>query len=233
MRFRVLACDYDGTLATEGTVAPQTLAAMERFLLSGRKLVLVTGRQLDDLERVFHRLDVFEWVVAENGAMLYSPATRKGAVLAPPPPAEFVAALRHRHVPFDTGRGIVATCRPHEATVLDVIRETGLELQVIFNRDSVMVLPPGVNKATGLSAALKELGLALPQAVGVGDAENDDAFLRACGCGVAVQNAVTALRERVDLVTRFANGQGVVELIEELIASDLEEWEGQPVRHRR
>lgn len=224
MRFHVLACDYDSTLANEGTVAPETLAALEKLLHTGRKLVMVTGRQLDDLQRVFPTLDIFGWVVAENGAVLYSPSTRNVTVLAPPPPAEFLAALRKHQVPFDTGRGIVASYRPHEKTVLDAIRETGLELQVIFNRDSVMVLPPGVNKATGLAAALKEMGFSPDQVVGIGDAENDDAFLRTCGCSVAVQNAVPALRERADVVTRSSNGKGVIELIEELIASDLERW---------
>ena len=48
MRYFALATDYDGTLATHGVVRDSTLRALERFVASGRKLVLVTGRQLDD-----------------------------------------------------------------------------------------------------------------------------------------------------------------------------------------
>ena len=43
--------------------------------------------------------------------------------------------------PLDVGRVIVATQEPHEVTVLHVIHEMGLELQLIFNKGSVMILP--------------------------------------------------------------------------------------------
>jgi hypothetical protein len=33
------------------------------------------------------RLELFEWVVAENGALLYHPSTKEEQVLAEPPPA--------------------------------------------------------------------------------------------------------------------------------------------------
>jgi haloacid dehalogenase-like hydrolase len=51
-----------------------------------------------------------------------------------------------------------------------------------------MVLPAGVTKATGLAAALHTLGRSPHNLVGVGDAENDHAFLRLCECAVAVAN---------------------------------------------
>jgi hydroxymethylpyrimidine pyrophosphatase-like HAD family hydrolase len=92
---------------------------------------------------------------------------------------------------------------------------------VIFNKGSVMVLPSGTNKATGLAVALGELGLSARDTVGVGDAENDHAFLAACGCAVAVANALPMLKERADLVTVGARGAGVVELIERMLATDL------------
>jgi hypothetical protein len=143
-------------------------------------------------------------------------------VLAERPPEAFVAALRQREVwPLSFGHVIVATWEPHETTVLEVIRDQGLELQVIFNKGAVMVLPAGVNKATGLSAALHELSLSPHNVVGVGDAENDHAFLSLCECSAAVANALPQLKERADIVTRGDHGAGVVELIEELLADDL------------
>jgi HAD superfamily hydrolase (TIGR01484 family) len=154
MRYHVLATDYDGTLAHDGRVDEPTLEALQRIKESGRKLVLVTGRELDELLDVFPELDIFHRVVAENGALLYRPAEREEQTLAEPPPAEFVERLRARGVgPISVGRVIVATWEPHQSAVLDVVREMGLELQVIFNKGAVMVLPSGVNKATGLDAA--------------------------------------------------------------------------------
>ncbi|RPI59588.1 MAG: HAD family phosphatase, partial [Lysobacterales bacterium] len=94
MRYHLLATDYDGTLATEGKVAAETVAALKDVLATGRRLVLVTGRELDDLTGVYPDLSIFERVVAENGALLYRPATKERRRLAAPPPPAFIAALR-------------------------------------------------------------------------------------------------------------------------------------------
>jgi hydroxymethylpyrimidine pyrophosphatase-like HAD family hydrolase len=232
MRYIALACDYDGTLAHDGRVNQATRAALERLKASGRRLILVTGRQVDDLQRVFPEFQVFERIVAENGAVLVDPAAREQRTLAEPPSMAFIERLRDRGVsPFDVGHVIVATWRPNEIEVLTAIRDLGLEHQVIFNKDAVMVLPPGVNKATGLAAALDELRLSPHNVVAVGDAENDHALLQACECGVAVANAVPMLKERADLVTEAPRGEGVTQLIDRLIASDLADLSRALARH--
>src|SRR5438046_1452498 len=128
MRFLALATDYDGTLAHHGKVDEPTLAALDGFLASGRKLLLVTGRQLDELKAIFPPLQLFEWVVAENGGLLYRPITEEIKLLAEPPQEKFVHALQERGVaPLAVGRVIVATWEPHETTVLKTIRDLGLE----------------------------------------------------------------------------------------------------------
>src|SRR5262249_46336653 len=160
------------------------------------------GRLLDDLFGIFPRLDLFERVVAENGAIVHRPDSREVRTLAEPPPEAFAATLWARGVePLSTGRVIVATRQPHETTMLGVIRELGLEWQLIFNKGAVMALPSGINKAVGLAAALDEMGLSAHNTVGVGDAENDHAFLACCECAIAVANAVPTIRERAALVT--------------------------------
>jgi HAD superfamily hydrolase (TIGR01484 family) len=233
MRYLALCTDYDGTLATDGRVLPKTLSALERLLASGRRLVLVTGRQLDELRQVCPRLDLFEYVVAENGALLFHPSTSKETLLAARPPDSFVATLRQRGVaPIAVGRAIVATWEPHETTVLETIRDLGLELQVIFNKGAVMILPAGVNKATGLSSALEKMELSPHNAVGIGDAENDHALLALCECSAAVANALPTLKAAADIVTTGDHGAGVVEIIEELLRDDLAAREPQLKRHQ-
>jgi hydroxymethylpyrimidine pyrophosphatase-like HAD family hydrolase len=134
MRYLALAADYDGTLATDGRVDSATVAALERLVASGRKLILVTGRELDELLDIFPQLSLCERVVAENGALLYRPATKEHKVLGTPPPESFVKMLQARQVaPLSVGYSIVATFHPHETAVLEAIRDLGLELQVIFN----------------------------------------------------------------------------------------------------
>lgn len=232
MRYLALCCDYDGTLATDGRLLPDTIDALEKLIASGRRLLMVTGRELDDLLKVCERLDLFEYVVAENGALLYHPATRAEQALAPRPPDDFTAKLRERGVgPMSVGRVIVATWEPHETTVLETIRDMGLELQVIFNKGAVMVLPAGVNKATGLACALDKLGLSAHNAVGIGDAENDHALLRSCECSAAVSNALPKLKEAADIVTEGDHGAGVTELIDMILEDDLASCEERLLRH--
>lgn len=232
MRYHALACDYDGTLAHGGVVADNTWEALARVRRSGRRLLLVTGRRLDDLRSACPDLSPFDSVVAENGALVHRPTSGETRRLAEPPPPGFAEALRDRGVaPLAEGEVIVATWEPHEATALGAIRELGLELQVVFNKGAVMVLPSGVNKATGLQAALDELALSPHNVVGVGDAENDHAFLAACECAIAVSNALPSLREGVDWVTQGDHGAGVRELVELLVADDLAELEPRLGRH--
>src|SRR5688500_12223093 len=222
MRYLALAMDYDNTLATNGRVAEATRLALERLRASGRRAILVTGRRLDDLSAVCECTHIFDYVVAENGAVLYEPQSREITLLAEPPPGELVAALRRRGVqPLEVGRVIVATHAPQETQVIETIRERGLELQVIFNREAVMVLPAGINKASGTRLALRNLGMSPHEVVAIGDAENDHSFLRLAECPVAVANAVDSIKAIAAFVTAGSAGDGVIEVIDELIANDL------------
>jgi hypothetical protein len=221
LRWQAIAADYDGTLANEGRVAKDTLRMLQRVRESGRKIVLITGRELESLQSVFTQLDVFDLIVAENGALLYHPSTGEEKLLGKILPAAFVERLRQSGAnPLSVGRGIVATVRPYEAAVYRAIHDLGLDLQVIFNRESVMTLPVGVDKSTGFRAALAELGLASASVVGFGDAENDFAFLSLCGFSVAVANAIPSLKERVHLVASGEDGAGVVEVLQKLLTTE-------------
>lgn len=224
MQFLLLATDYDGTLAKDGYVEERTIAALERLRASGRKLVLATGRHLPDLSNIFPRLNLFDRVVVENGGLLYRPATREEELLCKPPSERFLSLLRERKIPFVPARTVVASWQPHEEAVKAAIRDLGLDLQVTFNKGAVMVLPAGVDKATGLQAALEELGVSAHNVAAVGDAENDLSFLRMAECGAAVGNALPALKEQADIVLDASHGDGVIALIERIIADDLADF---------
>lgn len=222
MRYLALATDYDGTLATDERVDPATFDAVARLRDSGRRVLLVTGRRLEELLTVCPDLAPFDYVVLENGAVLYEPRTEEETALAEPPPEAFVRRLRELGVePIAEGKVVVATFVPHEHAVLQAIRELGLELKIVFNRTAVMALPPGVNKASGMDRALRKLGLSPHEVVAVGDSSNDHSFLTRSECAVAVANAEPSIKAIAALVTREEAGAGVVELIEELLADDL------------
>ncbi|MBV4355847.1 hypothetical protein [Pinibacter aurantiacus] len=99
---------------------------------------MVTGRRLNDLKRVFPTYEVFDHIVAENGALIYHVKTGEEILLASPPPDNFISSLQLKNViPLEIGKIIVATREPHQNTVLDSIKECGLEWQVIFNKGAV------------------------------------------------------------------------------------------------
>ncbi len=177
---------------------------------------------LRELLPLFPQAELCARIVAENGAVLYRPSTREQRLLAPQASTALVAALTAKGVtPLDIGDSIIATVRPHEVAVMEAIRDLGLEHQVIFNRESVMVLPPGINKASGLKAALDELQLSPHNVVGIGDSENDHALFQASELAVAVGSAVPTLREAADWVTTRHNGAGTAEAMLALVADDM------------
>ena len=226
MQYLALATDYDGTIADDGVVDTPTLAALERLRDGARRLILVTGRDLADLRRTMPRLGLFDLVVAENGAMLYDPANQRELALGDAPPAAFVERLRELGVaPLWLGQVIVATLEANAGKVLSAIRDLGLDLQITFNKSAIIVLPAGVTKASGLRGALAQLGLSPLNCIGVGDAENDLAFLDVCGLPVAVANALPAVKQRAAFVTIGTRGAGVAELIDQILATDLAEFD--------
>lgn len=221
MHFLALAVDYDGTIAENGNVPEHVCTALASLKASGRKLLLITGRELQALKHHFTQLDLFDLVVVENGALLYDPRTDTEELIADSASTALVERLRDKGVsPLSVGRSVIATWHPFEDAVISSIRELGLELQMTFNKDAIMVLPTGVNKASGLSAALLRLGICELNVVGVGDAENDHAFLAICGCAAAVNNAIDSIKARADICLSQDHGRGVCELIDMLLQKD-------------
>jgi HAD superfamily hydrolase (TIGR01484 family) len=221
MILHALAVDYDGTIAENGRVHEATAAALARVRESGRRVLLVTGRMLPDLRHVCPGADrMFDAIVAENGAVLYVPERREVKRLADAPEPALLEALQRHGVAFDVGESIIATNAPYAEAALAAIRETGVERTLIFNKGSLMLLPGGVTKGTGLTAALATLELSAHNLAGIGDAENDHAFLGMCECAVAVADAIPALKERADHVTRSNGPGGVVEFVDEHLLED-------------
>jgi len=238
MAYLALATDYDGTIAQDGVVDDNTLAALKQWRSTGRKLILISGRQLDDFLAIFQPIELFDLLVVENGAVLYDPITQTARYLSDSPPPHFVEQLRQaveaaaaytqesdefgqaihdRYGLVSQGRVIVATWQPHSAIAQTLIEQMQLPLQVILNKNAVMILPQGVDKAIGLATAAQQLGVELAQVVSVGDAENDLAFLTQSGFAAAVANALPEVKAAVDWVASASHGAGVVELIDKLL----------------
>lgn len=231
MRYLALVTDYDGTLATAGNVSGTTLVAVQKLRGTGRHVILATGRRLDDLLAICPFIETFSYVVAENGAVVYEPISRETTFMAEPLSDRFINAVKDAKIPVEVGAVILATHVPHQAKILEIIQQLGLELKIVFNRNAVMVLPAGINKAVGTKHALRRLGLSPHEIVAAGDSENDHSLLQLAECPVAVANALDAIKEVAAFVTRSPAGEGVIELIDELIADDLQQFDDR-IEHR-
>jgi hydroxymethylpyrimidine pyrophosphatase-like HAD family hydrolase len=222
MRHRVLACDYDGTLATEGVCSDLTVQALERVAAAGIRLVLVTGRTREELADVFDPGTLFEAIVVENGAVVIDVATGAEELLAPRIPTRLVAEFERTGVnPLVIGRVLCSTAWDQHQKLSAAIAKVGADRQVVRNRDSAMVLPAGISKRTGLGAALRALGESASATVAVGDGENDVALFAVAGVSVAVANAVDVLKARADVVLTEPNGKGIQSLAAAIVAGDL------------
>jgi len=210
--FRAVAIDFDGTLGTDGHVSSDALAAVAEARARGVRVLLVTGRTLGDLQAAFPGAEAhLDAVVAENGAVIWSTAGVR--LLHEPVDERLVEALAAEGVTFRRGEVLVACAGVDELAVLGALRRLGLDCQLVRNRAELMVLPAGATKGSGLLEALGDLGLSRHNTIGVGDAENDHSLLSACEVGVAVANAVEALRRHADLVLAEDDGEGVAHLL--------------------
>jgi hypothetical protein len=182
----------------------------------------VTGETRGDLLH-FARTGLFDRIVGENGGVILRPPDWRDHVLGPAPSPSTVRALRRCVRPLRVGRVILGTEKVNERSLRRII---GPGHQLIRNGKDVMALPAGVTKASGLAAALKDLGVPAEEVVGIGNAENDLALIRGCGLRVAVVNALPRLKRRVDWVVAKRGPDGVIELIRRLLA-------GRPPKSRR
>lgn len=216
MKPRVLALDYDGTIAEHGRLDGEVRRAIAAARDRGLAVVLVTGRTIDDLRALVGRLDVFDLVVAENGALLVHPSAGRSTPIAPRVEPRFVAALRAGGIGHRVGTCVVELAADDAVRALQVIRDLRLPLTIHFNRDRAMVLPQAVSKATGLREALRTRRLSTHNAVAVGDAENDHELLRCCEIGAAVRWGSPALVAAADVIVEGEGPRDVAAFLREV-----------------
>jgi len=221
VRYRVLAFDYDETLAMGGRLSPLAAEALAEAARAGWRLVLVTGRPRDEIAAICTPLDLFDLVVSENGCILHRPADGAEEVLAVGPVGTLRDLLTAAGVDFIAGRVVTITRRAEEPRVRRLLERRALPFECFGNRPALMIVPRGASKATGLSAALERLGVAPRETVAVGDDENDLSMFETAGLRVAVGNAVEAVKSAADLVLEAPNGEGVAAFVRECVAGDL------------
>jgi phosphoglycolate phosphatase (TIGR01487 family) len=209
MIFKALACDFDGTLASEDRIGEAARSALRQAQEAGIRLILVTGRTFFELTRVCDCLDRFDAVVAENGGVLYFPEHAMIRDQGPPPSTRLLAELNRRGIYYQAGRVIVATARTDEPRVREALEAARVSRELVYNRAALMLLPAGISKGQAVERVLRSLGLSFQDVLAIGDAENDVPLFDACGWAACPANGVAALQERADWVLPGQDGEGV------------------------
>lgn len=207
----VLATDYDRTL-TDDALAPvvEALDALAEARKAGLKVIVVSGRGIRFLEKeVGHVADA---LVAENGCLVSRPG--QAPIATGGCDVDLHERLLAAGVEAEVGDVLASFWTRDVERVLPHLR--GVAVHLVRNRDRTMLLPQGVDKATGLRVALRLLGHDLESAAAAGDGENDLPMIRAVAHGIAVANAVPALKEHATFVTSRPGGHGIAEWVREI-----------------
>jgi hydroxymethylpyrimidine pyrophosphatase-like HAD family hydrolase len=219
MKPRVLALDFDGTIAVNDTIDVDVAAAIQEARGVGLLAVLVTGRPLTDIDALLCSPPPFDAIVAENGAVLRLPKLPSPITLSQGPDLQFLAELRRRGIRHQCGQCVVDAAAEVAPQVIEIIRSLGLPLAITFNLSRLMVLPYGVSKASGLQEALWRLRASVHNAIAVGNAENDHDMLQACEIGAAVAWGSEALRRSADEIVPGDGPRAVARYIRDVLSA--------------
>lgn len=219
MRLRVIATDYDGTIARNGVLDASVRESIGNARKRGVLVVIVTGRILSELRGVAGCLDFVDGVVAENGAVVALPNGHV-TLLGAPPPMCLIEKLTQRGIDFKVGRCVVEMEADFADVAISLIREMELPLAITFNRGRMMLLPASISKSSGLRQLLDTLGASVHNAIGIGDAENDHELLTCCEHGVAVSWGSEQLKKSANQVIQGDGPKAVAEYIER-ISTDI------------
>ena len=218
MKPRVLALDFDGTIAVNDTIDVDVAAAIQEARTAGLLVVLVTGRTLSDLDALFCSPPPFDAIVAENGAVLRLPNLFSPVMLTQAPDLQFLAELQSHGIRHQRGHCVVDASADVAPQIVEIIRRLGLPLAITFNLSRLMILPHGVSKASGLQEALWRLRASVHNTIAVGNAENDHELLEVCEIGAAVAWGSEALKRNADEIVPGDDPRAVARYIRGILS---------------
>ena len=214
---QILVFDYDRTLTLETLTVPESTRRMLEKIrdLDLATLGVVSGRELPFLTEVHNAVEgAFSFLVAENGAVTYFSDTNRFSVVG----EEWSESARRVftdvsfHIHFAQIIGYSGIENSQEISRL--LRISGIDSKLTVNKDSIMVCPPGVDKGSGVSAAVEHLAKTGEiELTCFGDGENDVALFGPADVSVAVSNAVDPLKKIADVVTNKPGAFGVEEFL--------------------
>ena len=210
---RVLAFDFDGTLAENGSVPPALRTGLERLCAQGYVLFAATSR-LFGAAPLNSLLPWLSGIVWENGAVLHHTATDEVYLPFGHIDPRLVEALHEAGVPLTRGQAIVSTTLQHHKAVWQVLNECGGGAKVATHKGQLLISPPGTAMGAGLEKLLDVCDYSPRNLVSFGAGENNLSLLQLGEIGVAIADAAPLLKEIADWVTTRPGPAGVLEALQ-------------------
>lgn len=213
-KIRMIVCDFDRTLTDEALIpSVEAFDAIRGAKRLGLKFIIVSGRQLDFLLSIEEISQLADAVVAENGAIAYELSTSKKSSPFVKEAKIIKQAFQKSGLKFLQFEVMTSLSVRDVNEVKDLITKNKLDAEIHFNVDSIMVLPRGVTKASGLLLALDLMDAPKDGIIGFGDGENDLPLFEESDIAIAVANALPEVKAKADIVTTLTGGRGVAEQI--------------------
>ena len=215
---KILVFDFDGTLTLEGVEVPEvTISSLKRVKNLGlATLGIISGSGLNFLILEYENLsNLFSFLVAENGAVSHFMDPDKTQVLGEDWAAKAKDVFSNVDFPMRFGTVMGATSLKYIEKVEEALRRSSLDAKIVLNKGSLAVLPPNVDKGTGVASTIEHFGSTSKiHLTCFGDGENDLALFAPADLGVAVSKSVESLKNIADVVTEKPGGLGVAEYLE-------------------
>ena len=212
-----IVVDYDRTLTDDNLIAYGPALGTLRMLqaMNRMKVIIATGRSISFMLREEAVFGFADAIVAEDGAVIWVP---KAAIIERiGDGSQTRDALRSSGIPFEEGDVVVSVDRGREVDVKRAIRREGLQVELQYNQNSLMILPEGIDKAAGVKVALRLMGIPSARLVCIGDGENDLSLFKIAKLRVATEGSVQVLKDQSDVICHGPNAVGVTRFLEGLL----------------
>ena len=206
--------DFDRTITDKpGIIDEKILKELDSL---NKPLILVTGRAIKYVKRLYRKFPIWDCIIAENGSYVYFPSSELIWSFTSDKFEEAKRILKKSKFPANFGKAIISVSKVLETKLREVLEGIVNYIGFRTNVDEVMVLPRGIDKGVSLKLALDYLGIEPKKTIIIGDGENDIDLFTNPGFKVAVANADERLKLFADEVTEKPSTQGVLEVIEKL-----------------
>jgi len=241
---KLIVCDIEGCL-TPGKGKPLNLEALSTirdYNYKSKKekdvppITLCTGRSLPYVEAMMQAIDGYIPAISENGAGLYDPAkddyyinplitpeTKKQMAEAKNIIFEYI--INNFNAKFEWGKDFVISINPPQNILIndffkivqDILERHRIDVNITHSASAIDITPKGIDKFTGLQFLLEKLQMGPEEIAGIGDTKGDFPVLKNVGFSAAPNNATNEVKQIVNYVSDYENGDGVVDIIKHCI----------------